>query len=233
MKDLLPVCLGVSQDSITSVLTALMRVVPAGVTVVTSDGHVVYVNGHQRTIEGCPWTAGRITDLRRHPAIPRALRAALRRLTVDPRLVDPLQVAPLLFPPNAEPIETWLVPVREDHRLLGALILQFERRAGRIVREDHFTTIPRVPTKGAVDVQDHTPPALDVAKLGAAYGLTEREIQVIHALCLGHATPRIARDMAITGNTVKDYVKRIQRKMGVQNRLTIVSRALQLSLQTG
>ena len=223
--------LGATPASIARVLAELVGVVPAGMTVVSPEGRVAFVNAHQTTIAGCPWLDGRIEDMRRDPAVPRPLRAALRRLAADGSLTEPVRVAPLLFEAGAEPLETWLVPVRQSAQLLGTVILQYERSAGRVVqRTPDGRAGTRIADRPALP-GEHAPPALDVAKLMRVFGLTEREVQLIDALCRGHATARIARDMAITANTVKDYVKRVQRKMGATNRLTIVACALQVSLR--
>ena len=88
----------------------------------------------------------------------------------------------------------------------------------------HRTAAPRSST-------NHGPPPLDITRLRETFRLTEREILVVDGLCRGRSSPEIGQTMGISRNTVKDYIKRIQRKMGAKNRLTIVALSLQVSLQ--
>jgi two-component system nitrate/nitrite response regulator NarL len=52
----------------------------------------------------------------------------------------------------------------------------------------------------------------------AAAGFTPRELTVILRLRDGKSNKSIARELALTEGTVKLYVRRIMKKLGVQNR---------------
>lgn len=60
--------------------------------------------------------------------------------------------------------------------------------------------------------------------------LTPRELQVLEGLARGLANKRIARDLAISPETVKDYLNNVYRKLGVRDRLAAVQRARELGL---
>lgn len=52
--------------------------------------------------------------------------------------------------------------------------------------------------------------------------LTGREQQVLHALTSSATNAQIAKALGITTNTVKDYVLRLHRKLGVKNRIQLL-----------
>ena len=60
--------------------------------------------------------------------------------------------------------------------------------------------------------------------------LTARESQVLQLLGQGYSNKKIAKQLAISPETVKDYLHGIYRKLDVSDRLAAVSRARQLGL---
>lgn len=60
--------------------------------------------------------------------------------------------------------------------------------------------------------------------------LTEREMQVLAGLNEGHTNPEIAAMLGISTHTVKNHVRRVLYKLGVQTRSHAVSKALQLGV---
>jgi DNA-binding NarL/FixJ family response regulator len=60
----------------------------------------------------------------------------------------------------------------------------------------------------------------------AAAKLTEREIEVLGLMARGHKNDEIAETLVITTQTVKNYVRRIFRKLGVETRVDAVLYAI-------
>lgn len=221
---------GPALESLVAAQDGLLTVVPVGLTVVARGGAILHVNGYQQTLQGCPWADDHGLNLCDHAQVPAPLRTGLRRLFDGASPTAPVQLPPFTYPERDAPLETWLVGVAAAGLNVAAVILQHDRSPAR---EGCGLPAPRRAAEpgtrsGLPDLA--APPALDLARLQAAFDITERELQIVDALCRGHRTPRIAQDMHISGHTVKDHVKRIQRKMGAQNRLTIVARALLVSL---
>jgi two-component system nitrate/nitrite response regulator NarL len=55
-----------------------------------------------------------------------------------------------------------------------------------------------------------------------AFGLTQREIEIVRAVMAGYSTKRIAEGSSISENTVKSHLTRVFNKMGVSNRVELV-----------
>jgi DNA-binding CsgD family transcriptional regulator len=55
-----------------------------------------------------------------------------------------------------------------------------------------------------------------------AFGLTQREIEIVKAVMAGGSTKRIAERASISENTVKSHLIHIFNKMGVSNRVELV-----------
>lgn len=64
--------------------------------------------------------------------------------------------------------------------------------------------------------QDHTSTTPDGAPFEP---LSTQERRVLRLLAAGHTNPEIARELIVSVNTVKDHVKHLYRKLGVNNRL--------------
>jgi DNA-binding CsgD family transcriptional regulator len=65
---------------------------------------------------------------------------------------------------------------------------------------------------------------LEIAPLiGAAYGLSDRERQVLQQVVIGLSTAAIAEALYISANTVQDHLKAIFDKVGVRSRRELVA----------
>ncbi|HEY8451225.1 MAG: helix-turn-helix transcriptional regulator [Micromonosporaceae bacterium] len=83
-------------------------------------------------------------------------------------------------------------------------------------------------TAGAVDqtvvVLDAADPAELAPIIAEAYGLTDREQQIVRLIARGVGTAGIAQRLYLSPHTVRDYVKGIFHKMGVSSRGELVAR---------
>lgn len=59
--------------------------------------------------------------------------------------------------------------------------------------------------------------AYDIASIAMAYGLTEREVDVLKYLFMGRSRPRIAQELCLSENTVSSHIQHIYRKVGVHS----------------
>lgn len=64
----------------------------------------------------------------------------------------------------------------------------------------------------------------------AALGLTERELEVLHALAAGHANKEIAAQLHVSPNTIKTHVARVFEKLGARRRTDAIRRARELGI---
>lgn len=60
--------------------------------------------------------------------------------------------------------------------------------------------------------------------------LSEREVEVLRCLSRGQTTAQVAKELFISGNTVKTHIRHILEKMEVSNRAEAVAKALQSRL---
>jgi len=60
--------------------------------------------------------------------------------------------------------------------------------------------------------------------------LSVREMEVLHCLAQGKTTAEIADELMISRNTVKTHIRHILEKLGAENRVEAVSRAMQRGL---
>lgn len=56
-----------------------------------------------------------------------------------------------------------------------------------------------------------------------AYGLTARERDVVRGIARGLSTPEIAADLHLSGHTVRDYIKTVFEKVGVNSRGELIA----------
>ncbi|MDZ7676652.1 MAG: helix-turn-helix transcriptional regulator [Acidimicrobiales bacterium] len=101
------------------------------------------------------------------------------------------------------------------------LTTRLRGRSGRWVRV-HVTPM---------DGDDTVSVTIDAARPGDlvpilldSYGLTERETDIVLQICRGAATKEIARDLSISVHTVRDHLKTIFDKAGVNSRGELVAR---------
>ncbi|MEM7730767.1 MAG: helix-turn-helix transcriptional regulator [Pseudomonadota bacterium] len=72
----------------------------------------------------------------------------------------------------------------------------------------------------------HQGPSWTAALLGAAYGFTPREAEVVLGLCAGRGTERIADDLGLAVGSVRLYLKRAMAKAGVHSQAQLVAEIL-------
>jgi len=60
--------------------------------------------------------------------------------------------------------------------------------------------------------------------------ITARELEVLRLVARGRQNKEIARDLAVTERTVKFHLSALMRKLGVSNRVEVVSAAIRLGL---
>jgi DNA-binding NarL/FixJ family response regulator len=60
--------------------------------------------------------------------------------------------------------------------------------------------------------------------------VTKRELDVLRLLAAGWTNKRIAEELGIAGETVKSYLDRIFRRLGVDNRTDAVAKAMRAGL---
>jgi len=65
----------------------------------------------------------------------------------------------------------------------------------------------------------------DAARGGAAYGLSERELQVLHCISDGLNNREIAEKLFLSEGTVKNYISSIYSKMDVRDRIQATKKA--------
>lgn len=59
--------------------------------------------------------------------------------------------------------------------------------------------------------------------LGDRFGLTEREVEVLASLTVGHNTAHIEKSLFISKNTVATHRKSIYRKLGIHSRQELIT----------
>lgn len=57
-----------------------------------------------------------------------------------------------------------------------------------------------------------------------AYGLSPREREVVRGIARGLSTPEIAADLLLSGHTVRDYIKSVFEKVGVNSRGELIAK---------
>jgi DNA-binding CsgD family transcriptional regulator len=78
-------------------------------------------------------------------------------------------------------------------------------------------------TDGVGVIIEEARPVTLSAVIAAAYGLTRRERDVAALAARGRATKQIAADLRISPFTVKDHLKAVFAKVGVQSRAELVA----------
>src|SRR6266567_2161098 len=94
----------------------------------------------------------------------------------------------------------------------------------------------RIAIKAAAAGQVHLSPQASAYLLGAIRmpeqpePLTPREMDVLHLLTQGHSNKEIARTLHLVEETVRDHVRHILAKLGVQSRTQAVLAAIRLGM---
>ena len=68
------------------------------------------------------------------------------------------------------------------------------------------------------------------ARRVAALGISARELTVLEQLATGQSNKEIARQLAVSPNTIKTHVSRLFTKLGVERRTRAIHRARELGL---
>lgn len=133
-------------------------------------------------------------------------------------------------PPPAVPADSKLVravAARASVLAAGDDPLQLAARARVHTRSGHWLLLYGTPLAGgsgrrtAVILQPATP--TEVAPLVAlAYGLTDRESQVVRLCMQGRSTKEMAGELVVSAYTVQDHLKSIFDKTGVRSRNELV-----------
>lgn len=55
--------------------------------------------------------------------------------------------------------------------------------------------------------------------------LTEREIEVVALVCVGHSNKEIGRRLNLSEGTVKQYLHTVYQKLGIQRRVGLITAA--------
>jgi DNA-binding CsgD family transcriptional regulator len=88
----------------------------------------------------------------------------------------------------------------------------------------HGATLIADGTRRVAIIIEPAHPARIAPLLMAAYGLTEREQDVTRLVLQGDATKEIAERLAVTAQTVQQYLKSIFEKTGVRSRRDLVGK---------
>ena len=103
--------------------------------------------------------------------------------------------------------------------------------SGRWLR---VTAVPMEGGDGHIAVMIEPARAADLMPiLLQSYGLTEREVEIVLLLARGHATKDIAAELSLSAHTVRDHVKTIFEKAGVNSRGELVARVFSEHLLDG
>ncbi|HEX5716628.1 MAG TPA: LuxR C-terminal-related transcriptional regulator [Thermoanaerobaculia bacterium] len=105
----------------------------------------------------------------------------------------------------------------EGHRL--RVVVDVQASAGR----SHGWTYRFQPDRRANRRRAPTPPPVESRPPEPAFVLTQRELDALRLLARGAGTVEMAREMGITGTTVRNHVQHLLEKLGAHNRLQAVS----------
>lgn len=131
-----------------------------------------------------------------------------------PDLVASVPIVPLLARARA------VVAGRDD----GQARLRLRDRGGRWVVL-HASVLDGPSTKGSVAVVVEPAKSAEIAPIVIeAYGLTTRERDVVQAIARGASTPEIASQLFLSAHTVRDYIKSVFDKVGVNSRAELIAK---------
>lgn len=209
----------------------------------TAGSTCIAVGTFVRPAEEGPYSTGEVADVRALvPVATNAMRRALGRVRND----GPGQpVAVVILGPGGEVVSMSVgaqhvlddLRVDVDGDLPGTLLVAAQRarwgrtpttlvthlrgRSGRCVR---LQVAPMEGDAGTVALTIETARPDDLGRiLLESYGLTERETEVVLHLCRGASTKEIAAELLISAHTVRDHVKAIFDKAGVNSRGELVA----------
>lgn len=109
-------------------------------------------------------------------------------------------------------------------RAEGTPRLRLRDRSGRWVAL-HASLLDGTSGDGMVAVVVERAKSADIAPIIIeAYGLTPREREVVRAIARGSSTPEIAAELHLSAHTVRDYIKTVFEKIGVNSRAELVAK---------
>lgn len=109
-------------------------------------------------------------------------------------------------------------------RVDGHARLRLRDRSGRWMVL-HASVLDGRTGDGAVAVVVEPAKSADIAPIVIeAYGLTPRERDVVRAIARGGSTPEIAAELYLSAHTVRDYIKSVFEKVGVNSRAELVAK---------
>ena len=106
----------------------------------------------------------------------------------------------------------------------GQARLRLRDRGGRWVVL-HASVLDGATTKGSVAVVVEPAKSAEIAPIIIeAYGLTVRERDVVQSIARGSSTPEIATELFLSAHTVRDYIKSVFDKVGVNSRAELIAK---------
>jgi DNA-binding CsgD family transcriptional regulator len=109
-------------------------------------------------------------------------------------------------------------------RVDGHARLRLRDRSGRWMVL-HASVLDGTTGDGTVAVVVEPAKSADIAPIIIeAYGLTPRERDVVRAIARGGSTPDIAAELYLSAHTVRDYIKSVFEKVGVNSRAELVAK---------
>jgi two-component system response regulator NreC len=98
--------------------------------------------------------------------------------------------------------------------------------------EEELVTAVRMAAAGKTYLQPELGARL-AQDIGGDDGLSDREVQVLRMIALGHTNAEIADELAISVRTVESHRSHIQQKLGVSKRSELVRHAIERGLLDG
>jgi DNA-binding NarL/FixJ family response regulator len=106
--------------------------------------------------------------------------------------------------------------------------IKWVHQGGTLIPQDIARMLVRQ-AKGAVEptarAADAKPGTEEPARIADAYGLSEREVQVLHCIADGLNNKEIAEKLFLSEGTVKNYISSIYSKMDVRDRIQASKKA--------
>jgi DNA-binding CsgD family transcriptional regulator len=177
---------------------------PPGILIVDWRERLLYSNGEAVALLPClkPETG----DRRRLPRIPEEILNLCRRLKQN--ALPPEGTA---ASPKIETDCALMLDGEKRHFSLRALLIEgYGRNSG----EPHIMLLLEKVTEQR---------QIDCDRVRKEFQLTGREMEVVMQVCQGFSNQAIADNLFISPHTVKDHLKKIMEKMGVESRSEIVA----------
>ena len=203
-------------------------------TVVLADDHVVVRRGLRMLLDQAPdlTVTGEAGDA--DAALAAAVREGADILVLD------------LNMPGRSPLDV-LAEIADSAPGVAVVVLTMERdpafarralelgASGYVLKEavdDELVTAIREAGAGGTHVSAAVASLLEgsPADEGPPGGLTEREVEVLRLIALGHTNTEIAAELSLSVRTVESHRKHIQQKLGASSRPELVRYALEQKL---